>query len=79
MTVLLHPTYCPSIATFVAIAKADSVVMEVQDNYQKQTYRNRCYIYAANGKLQLSIPVVFSQKNRQKYSEIKRSRTATAP
>ena len=75
MTVLLHPTYCPSIATFVAIAKADSVVMEVQDNYQKQTYRNRCYIYAANGKLQLSIPVVFSQKNRQKYSEVKIANT----
>ena len=75
MTVLIHPTYCPSIATFVAIAKADSVVMEVQDNYQKQTYRNRCYIYAANGKLQLSIPVVFSQKNRQKYSEVKIANT----
>ncbi|MDG1714030.1 WbqC family protein [Lacinutrix sp.] len=75
MNILIHPTYCPSIATFVAIAKADSVVMEVQDNYQKQTYRNRCYIYAANGKLQLSIPVVFSQKNRQKYSEVKIANT----
>ena len=75
MNILIHPTYCPSIATFVAIAKADSVVMEIQDNYQKQTYRNRCYIYAANGKLQLSIPVVFSQKNRQKYSEVKIANT----
>ena len=75
MNILIHPTYCPSIATFVAIAKADSVVMEIQDNYQKQTYRNRCYIYAANGKLQLNIPVVFSQKNRQKYSEVKIANT----
>jgi len=71
MTILLHPTYFPSIATFVAIAKADKVVLENHDNYQKQTYRNRCYIYAANGKLQLSIPVIFSQKNRQKYNEVK--------
>ncbi|WP_198520092.1 WbqC family protein [Lacinutrix sp. Bg11-31] len=71
MTILLHPTYFPSIATFVAIIKADAVVLEVYDNYQKQTYRNRCYVYAANGKLQLSVPVVFSQKNRQKYSEVK--------
>jgi len=71
MTILLHPTYFPSIATFVAIAKADKVVMELHDNYQKQTYRNRCFIYTANGKLQLSVPVIFSQKNRQKYSEIK--------
>lgn len=71
MNVLIHPTYFPNIATFVALIKAEHVVMEIQDNYQKQTYRNRCYIYAANGKLQLSVPVVFSQKNRQKYSEVK--------
>lgn len=70
MTILIHPTYFPTIATFVAITKADHVVLETQDNYQKQTYRNRSYIYAANGKLQLSVPVVFSQKNRQKYSEV---------
>lgn len=70
MTIIIHPTYFPSIATFVAIAKAERVVLEIQDNYQKQTYRNRCYIYAANGKLQLSVPVVFSQKNRQKYSNV---------
>lgn len=75
MNILIHPTYFPSIATFVAIANADKVVMEVQDNYQKQTYRNRCYIYAANGKLQLSVPVIFSQKNRQKYSEVKMANT----
>lgn len=70
MTILIHPTYFPTIATFVAITKADHVILETQDNYQKQTYRNRSYIYAANGKLQLSVPVIFSQKNRQKYSEV---------
>ena len=75
MNILIHPTYFPTIATFVAIVKAERVVLEVQDNYQKQTYRNRCYIYAANGKLQLSVPVVFSQKNRQKYSEVKIANT----
>ena len=70
MVILIHPTFFPSIATFIAITKADMVVFETEDNYQKQTYRNRSYIYAANGKLQLSIPVVFSQKNRQKYKDV---------
>lgn len=70
MEILLHPTYFPSIATFVAIANADKVTFEVCDNYQKQTYRNRTYIYDANGKLPLTIPVVYSQKNRQLYKEI---------
>jgi hypothetical protein len=32
--------------------------MEIHGNYTKQTYRNRCYIAAANGKLALNIPVV---------------------
>ncbi|WP_452223167.1 WbqC family protein [Lacinutrix chionoecetis] len=75
MNILIHPTYFPTIATFIAIVHASEVVLEVQDNYQKQTYRNRCYIYAANGKLQLSIPVVYSQKNRQKYSDVKIANT----
>ncbi len=70
MNVLLHPTYFPSIATFVAIANAEKVTSEVCDNYQKQTYRNRMYIYDANGKLPLTIPVIYSQKNRQLYKDI---------
>ena len=71
MNVLLHPTYFPSIAHFIAIANADSVTFEVEDNYQKQTYRNRTYIYGANGKLLLNVPVKHSHKNRQKYKEVK--------
>lgn len=69
-TIILHPTYFSSIASFVAIAKAENVIFEVSDNYQKQTYRNRMYIYGANGKLPLTIPVVYSQKNRQLYRDI---------
>ena len=52
------------------MAHADRLMFEVQDSYQKQTYRNRCYIYGANGKLGLHIPVQYSQKNRQNTSEI---------
>ncbi|MGM5469966.1 WbqC family protein [Flavobacteriaceae bacterium LMO-SS05] len=70
MNILLHPTYFPSIASFVAIAKAQNVTFEVCDNYQKQTYRNRMHIYGANGELSLTVPVVYSQKNRQLYKDI---------
>ena len=71
MKVIIHPTYFPSIAHFVAIAKAKEVILEMDDNFVKQTYRNRTYIYAANGKLALNIPVLHSQKNRQKYRDVK--------
>lgn len=70
MNILLHPTYFANIAHFVAIAQAKHVIWELEDNFVKQTYRNRTYIYGANGKLLLNIPVVYSQKNRQKYKDV---------
>ena len=71
MNIIIHPTYFPTIAHFVAMVKAKRVTFELDDNFLKQTYRNRAYIYAANGKLLLNIPVVHSQKNRQKYRDVK--------
>ncbi|WP_375235527.1 WbqC family protein [Winogradskyella sp.] len=67
---LLHPTYFPNIAHFVALIKSKEVVFEVCDNYQKQTYRNRSDIYSANGKLSLSVPVSYTQKLRQKTKDV---------
>lgn len=71
MKIVIHPTYFPNLAHFLAIVNADEVVLEMDDNFLKQTYRNRTYIYAANGKLGLNIPVIHSQKNRQKYRDVK--------
>lgn len=71
MNIILHPTYFPNIAHFVAMANAEKVVFEVEDNFVKQTYRNRTYIYGANGTLALNIPVIHTQKNRQKYKDVK--------
>lgn len=71
MNILLHPTYFPSITQFIAIAKADQLTFELFDNFQKQTYRNRTYIYGANGKLKLSVPIIHSHKNRQQYKDVK--------
>ncbi|OBX21062.1 MULTISPECIES: WbqC family protein [Bizionia] len=70
MNILIHPTYFPSIAHFVAISQAETVTFEMADNFQKQTYRNRTYIYGANGKLLLNIPVVHTQKDRQQYVDV---------
>ncbi|KAA5825111.1 WbqC family protein [Algibacter amylolyticus] len=71
MNIVIHPTYFPNIAHFVAIANAKTVAFEMDDNFLKQTYRNRAYIYGANGKLGLNIPVIHSQKNRQKHRDVK--------
>ena len=71
MKIVIHPTYFPNLAHFVAIVNVDEVVFEMDDNFLKQTYRNRTYIYGANGKLGLNIPVIHTQKNRQKYRDVK--------
>lgn len=71
MNIIIHPTYFPNIVHFVAMVKAESAMFEVDDNFVKQTYRNRTYIYGANGKLALNIPVIYTQKNRQKYKDVK--------
>ncbi len=70
--ILLHPMYFGSIAQYVAIAQSESVTFENQDNYQKQTYRNRTYIYGANGKLLLTIPIKHLGKGkRQLYKDVR--------
>ncbi|ULC60324.1 WbqC family protein [Flaviramulus sp. BrNp1-15] len=71
MQIIIHPTYFPNIAHFVAMVNAEGITFEMDDNFLKQTYRNRTYIYGANGKLALNIPVIHSQKNRQKYRDVK--------
>lgn len=69
--VLIYPTYFPSVSHFVAMASADKVVFEVEDNFQKQTNRNRMYIYSPNGIQLLNIPVKHSKDRHQKTKDIK--------
>lgn len=53
------------------IAQAGAVVFEVEDNYQKQTYRNRCYIAHTNGRLLLNVPIKHRKDGaRQKMKDV---------
>ncbi len=54
---LFIPTYFSSILQYSKMLSSDKLIFEMEDNFQKQTYRNRCYIYSANGKQSLNIPV----------------------
>ncbi|MDG2431276.1 WbqC family protein [Flavobacterium sp.] len=70
MQALLHPSYFPSISHYVAMEQADSVLFEIEDNFQKQTNRNRAYIYSPNGIQLLNIPVKHSKEAHQKTKDI---------
>ncbi|MBP2832357.1 WbqC family protein [Aquimarina sp. U1-2] len=64
--------YFGSIAQYIAIVQAQAIVFENEDHYQKQTYRNRSYIYGANGKLLLSIPIKHTGKDgKQHYKDVR--------
>ncbi|TKS56367.1 WbqC family protein [Mesohalobacter halotolerans] len=62
--------YFGPISVYKSLINYNSIYIEAAENYQKQSYRNRQYIYGANGKLMLNIPVKHSgSKQRLKYSE----------
>ena len=71
MNILIHPTYFPSISHYIAMIKADSVTFEMEDNFQKQTNRNRMYIYSPNGIQLLNIPVKHAVEKHQKYKDVR--------
>ena len=69
--ILLQPTYFSPILQYVAIAESAGIVFETEDNFQKQSYRNRCYIYTAQGKQLLNVPVQHSKEIKQKTKDVK--------
>ncbi|MEN8186517.1 MAG: WbqC family protein [Bacteroidota bacterium] len=69
---IVHPTYFSPVIQYVALANAEEIIFEAEDNYQKQTFRNRCYIYGANGKQLLTVPVLHTKKDgHQKTKDVK--------
>lgn len=52
---------------FAYIIKCKEVLFASNLRYQKQTLRNRTYIYGANGKLRLVIPIQRSRKTDGKF------------
>lgn len=57
MPPVLTIAYFPPTEYFAILAKYSSVYIEACENYQKQSYRNRCRIYAADGPQALNFPV----------------------
>jgi hypothetical protein len=63
---LFLPTYFSPISQYAALVNTNKITFELEDNYVKQTYRNRCYIFGANGKQVLNIPVKFPSTSEKK-------------
>ena len=57
MSVLIDLHFLPSLEYFCALLSHERIVLEKNEHFNKQSYRNRCYILAANGIERLTIPV----------------------
>jgi hypothetical protein len=56
--IILPIAYFGNLEYFWYFTKSQKVSIDVHETYLKQSYRNRAEVYGANGKLNLSIPVV---------------------
>lgn len=67
----LSTAYLPNIQYFSKILSSDRICFETNENFPKQTYRNRCKIATVNGVLQLSIPVIRARTHKTPIKEVK--------
>ncbi|MDU1891914.1 MAG: WbqC family protein [Dysgonomonas sp.] len=71
MDIYLSSAYLAPIQYYSKFLEAEHIFIEKHENYIKQTYRNRCSILSANGKISLSIPVVHSSKDKIQTKDIR--------
>lgn len=64
MTPLFSTAYLPPIAYVAALCAQSEALIETQETFPKQTYRNRTEIMTAGGVRTLSVPVVRNNHSR---------------
>ena len=64
MQAVICPAYLPNVPYFAWLCSQEFVNFVTDTNYQKQTFRNRTAIYGANGKLNLTIPISHTEKEK---------------
>jgi hypothetical protein len=69
--ILVSTAYLPPVEYISMISQADEVLVELEENYLKQSYRNRCYILSAHGPQLLSVPVCMGSQHKTPLKEIR--------
>lgn len=72
-TILTSTAYFPPIRYMAACYQAESIIIEINDTYQRQTCRNHCQLSGPNGILQLTVPVKRINGNHTKTKDIRLS------
>lgn len=61
--ILLSTAYLAPVEYMTVLLYAKKAILEQNENYQKQSYRNRCRIATSNGVMDLNIPVIKATDN----------------
>jgi hypothetical protein len=69
--ILFSSAYLPPVEYFSLISQSDEVLIEKEENYLKQSYRNRCYILSAHGPQFLSVPVYLGSLHKTLTKDIR--------
>jgi len=67
---ILSTAYLPPLEYWAAIMQYSELVIEAHENYQKQSYRNRCRILGPNGIQDLNIPIAKSGEKKTPIAEV---------
>lgn len=69
--ITLPLSYFGPIEEFVYLAQNNTVTYESKEHFVKQSYRNRCIIYGANGLQRLTVPLVLKSREKTAMENIK--------
>jgi hypothetical protein len=70
-SLLLSTAYLPPAEYFARIANASEALIEKEENYLKQSFRNRCYILSPSGQQPLSVPVYLGSLHKTPVKDIR--------
>jgi hypothetical protein len=70
-SILLSTAYLPPAEYFAKIINAGEVLIEREENYLKQSYRNRCYILSVSGPQVLTVPVYLGSFHKTSIKDIR--------
>jgi len=69
--VLISTAYLPPLEYISAISGANEILIENEETYLKQSYRNRCYILSAHGPQILTVPVYLGSAHKTLIKDIR--------
>jgi hypothetical protein len=69
--VLISSAYLPPLEYISLIYSAEEAIIEKEENYLKQSYRNRCYILSSHGPQFLTVPVYMGSLHKTAIKDIR--------